>query len=453
LKDDDFRIKFTSVIILTMKKKLININVVFIVFIFPIQVVFSADHYQKNMQGNYKFHDDDTTQVLSFAGKVIDKNTRYPIVFASVFITGTKRGTVTNSDGKFIIKIPRSYQNRQIGIAHLGYITSTFDLTEFKPSENVIELVPAPYEIEEVTIRQLDPLALIRSAVEKIPENYPGHPVMMTSFYRETIKQNRNYVAIAEAVLDAYKASYKKPTDFDRIRVFKGRKSQNIKKMDTVLFKYQGGPYTSFLLDVAKNPSELLAAESFKFYDYQMGGIVRVNDAQAYVINFDQKEEIDFPLYKGTIYLDVDDLAIVSVDFEISPERIEGASEYLIRKKPIGMSIDVESGNYLVKYRKIDSLWYLNYVRTELVFGVKWKRKLFGSTYTTMSEMAVTDISSENIQKYRFRETTKLSDVFVEKVTDFEDPYFWGDYNIIKPDESIEEAIEKLSRKLRRRTE
>jgi hypothetical protein len=436
-----------------MKKKLIIINLLFIAFILSMQVIFPADHYQQHIEGNCNYQGDDTIQVLSFPGKVIDKNTGDPIVFASVFITGTKSGTVTNSDGEFIIKIPRSYLNRQIGIAHLGYITSTFDVTELKPSENVIELVPAPYEIEEVTIRQLDPLALIRSAIEKIPENFSDQPVMMTSFYRETIKQNRNYVAIAEAVLDAYKASYKNPTDFDRIKVFKGRKSQDVKKMDTVLFKFQGGPYTSFLLDVAKNPGELLTEESFKFYNYEMGGIVRIHDAQAYVINFDQKEEIDFPLYKGKIYLDVDNLALVSVDFEISPKKIERASEYLIRKKPLGMSIDVESGNYLVNYRKIDSLWYLNYVRTELVFGVRWKRKLFGSIYTTMSEMAVTDISSENIEKYKYRETIKLSDVFVEKVTDFEDPDFWGDYNIIKPDESIEEAIEKLSRKLRRRTE
>jgi len=436
-----------------MKKKLTIIIILFIAFILSIQVVFPTDNHQKNIQGNINYQDDDTMQVLSFSGKVIDKNTGDPIVFASVFITGTKRGTVTNSNGEFIIKIPRLYLNRQIGIAHIGYITSIFDVTELKPSDNVVELVSAPYEIEEVTIRQLDPIELIKSAVVKIPENFSNQPVMMTSFYRETIKQNRNYVAIAEAVLDVYKASYKNTTDFDRIKVFKGRKSQDVKKMDTVLFKFQGGPYTSFLLDVAKNPGELLAEESFKFYEYQMGGIVRVNDAQAYVIDFDQKKELEFPLYKGKLYLDVDNLAIVGIDFEISPKKIERASEYLIRKKPIGLSIDVESGNYLVNYRKIDNLWYLNYVRTELVFRVKWKRKLFRSIYTTMSEMAVTDISSENIQKYRFRETIKLSDVFVEKVTDFEDPDFWGDYNIIKLDESIEEAIEKLSRKLRRRTE
>jgi hypothetical protein len=79
------------------------------------------------------------------------------------------------------------------------------------------------------------------------------------------------------------------------------------------------------------------------------------------------------------------------------------------------------------------------------------EKELFRSTYTTMSELAVTNIISENVEKFKFRETAKYTDIFVEQVSDFEDPDFWGDYNIIKPDESIEAAIEKLSRKLKRR--
>ncbi|KPK84040.1 MAG: hypothetical protein AMS27_11090 [Bacteroides sp. SM23_62_1] len=436
-----------------MKNRSTVLIFLIVMICFDTQAVISNDRATDYSSDLITCQDEDTLRIISISGKVIDAKTGDPVVFASIFIDGTRIGTVTNTDGDFIIKVPHLLSGRQIGITHIGYITSIHNIGSLKPSGNVIELLSAPYEIEEVTIRQLDPVILIRSALAKIPENYSEEPVMMTSFYRETIIQNRNYVAIAEAVLDAYKASYKNTTDIDRVRVFKGRKSQDVKKMDTVLFKFQGGPYTSYMLDVAKNPSELIAEDDFKYYEYKMGGIVRVNDAQAYVIDFDQKEEVDFPLYKGKLYLGVENLAIVGIDFEISPKRIERASEYLIRKKPAGMSINVEKGNYLVNYRIIDGLWYLNYVRTELVFRVKWKKHLFRSMYTTTSEMAVTDISSENIQKYKYRETTKLSDVFVEEVTDFEDPDFWGDYNIIKPDESIEAAIERLSRKLKRRTE
>ena len=436
-----------------MKKKISLLGIIKIIFIIFCPVLYSINPYFTYSPDQNYFQDDDSLKIKSYSGKVIDKKTGEPVVFASVFISETRTGTVTNSDGDFIIKVPVQSVAKQIGITHIGYMTLFIDLSSLKSQGNVIELTSVPYEIEEVTIRKIDPEALIRTAIRNIPENYSNNPVMMTSFYRETVRQNRSYVAVAEAVLDAYKSSYSNQGESDRIKVFKGRKSQDVKKMDTVLFKFQGGPYTSFLLDVAKNPGDLLSEDALKFYDYKMGGTVSVNNTQAYAIEFDQRETVDFPLYKGKLYLDVSNLAIVGMTFEISPRMIERVSDYLIRKKPAGMSVDVESGNYLVNYRKIDGLWYLNYVRTELVFRVKWKKELFRSTYTTMSELAVTDIISENIEKFKFRETAKYTDIFVEQVSDFEDPDFWGDYNIIKPDESIEAAIERLSRKLKRRTE
>ncbi len=434
-----------------MKKKTLAAGFLKIIFITISAVVYSVDYYSINNQ--QIIQNDDTLNVKTYSGKVTDKNNGEPVVFASVFITGTRIGTVTNSDGEFIIKVPERFNDKQLGITHIGYAAFAIDLKSLKNSGNIIEMISAPYEIAEVTIRTLDPKTLIRTAIGKIPENYSNQPVMMTSFYRETIKQNRNYVAVAEAVLDAYKASYSNSIETDRIKVFKGRKSQDVKKMDTVMFKFQGGPYTSFLLDVAKNPGDLLSEDVLEYYDYKMVGTVNVHNAQAYVIEFDQREIVDFPLYKGKLYLDVSNLAIAGIEFEISPRMIERVSEFLIRKKPVGMTVDVESGNYLVNYRKIDGVWYLNYVRTEIVFRVKWKKELFRSTYTTMSELAVTDITLDNVEKYKFRESAKFTDIFVEQVSDFEDPAFWGDYNIIKPDESIEAAIEKLSRKLKRRTE
>ena len=436
-----------------MKKKLGLIHITGCILIIFCQVLYSACPNYVFSPANGCFQDEDSIKIKTYSGKVLDNKTGNPVVFASVFIAGTRTGTVTNSDGDFIIKVPMVFLDKQIGITHIGYNTSFIDLSSLKSSGNIIELTSTPYEIEEVTIRKLDPEVLIRTALHKIPENFSKNPVMMTSFYRETVRQNRNYVAVAEAVLDAYKSSYSNTGESDRVKVFKGRKSQDVKKMDTVLFKFQGGPYTSFLLDIAKNPGDILSEDALEYYNYKMGGIVSVNNAQVYVIDFDQREMIDFPLYKGKLYLDVSNLAIVGISFEISPRMIERVSDYLIRKKPAGMTVDVESGNYLVNYRKIDGLWYLNYVRTELVFRVKWKKELFRSIYTTMSELAVTDIISENVEKFKFRETAKYTDIFVEQVADFEDPDFWGDYNIIKPDESIEAAIEKLSRKLKRRTE
>ena len=115
------------------------------------------------------------------------------------------------------------------------------------------------------------------------------------------------------------------------------------------------------------------------------------------------------------------------------------------------MKVDIESANYLVKYRVYENTWYLSYVRSELNFRCKWNKKLFSSRYGLMTEMAVTDLDKDNVTKYKYRQTSKMSDILSEQVVQFEDPDFWGVDNIIKPDESIEAAIAKLSRKMRRR--
>jgi hypothetical protein len=68
-----------------------------------------------------------------------------------------------------------------------------------------------------------------------------------------------------------------------------------------------------------------------------------------------------------------------------------------------------------------------------------------------MAEMAVTDVDTSNVNKYRFSESTKMTDIFSDQVSAFYDENYWGDYNYIKPDENIQVAIERLSGKLRRR--
>jgi len=397
--------------------------------------------------GSFSYYQDDTISVVSFQGKIIDASGGSPVVFASIFIRGSSIGTVTNTDGEFLIKVPKDLTGGELGINHLAYQAVFVSIPELQPTANVIELERIPFPIEEVTIKNENPLSLIRAAKSKIADNYSTDPKMITSFYRETIKKNRNYVAVSEAILDVYKSPYRS-LDTDRIRIYKGRQSRDVERMDTVLFKLQGGPYISFILDAVKNPGEILSDDFHNLYDYSMGGIVQINDQTAYVIHFDQNDFVDAPMYKGSFYISTEDLAFVGIEFSISPKKIDQASEFLIRKKPLGMSIDVLAANYLIKYRNIDGLWYLNYVRSELKLRVRWRKKLFRSVYTTVSEMAVTDINEENISKFKYRDSSKFTDIFVDQLGDFEDPEFWGDYNIIKPEESIEVAIERIMRRM-----
>ncbi|MBN2484340.1 MAG: carboxypeptidase-like regulatory domain-containing protein [Bacteroidales bacterium] len=393
----------------------------------------------------------DTTNFIEIEGKLIDEATKKPVVFATVFVTGTSIGTVSNIDGEFILKVPKNKEQATISFAHIGYENKIVAVAGLLAPINTIEIKTATVPIDEVVVRPADGLAIILAALEKIPSNYSDVAEMQTAFYRETVKQNKKYVSVSEAVLDIYKAPYKSTFDYDRLKIYKGRKSHDVKKMDTVVVKLQGGPKTSLLLDVVKNPGDILDRETLEYYNFFLAGITTVDNRETYVIHFDQKDGVEYPLYMGNIYIDTKTYAFSGFDFNLSEKGLPYASKYLVKKKPVNMKIDVENGHYLIKYRFDNDRWYLNYVRSEIEFSSKWKQKLFKSDFQIMLEMAVTDRDRENIEKFATKETVKLNEVFADQVSYFEDDSFWGDYNTIKPDESIEVAIEKLNRKLKRR--
>jgi hypothetical protein len=392
------------------------------------------------------------TAFRTFTGKVIDDVSKKPVIFANVYLIGSSLGTVTNAQGEFILKVPVTEMDHQVGFSYLGYNNKAIALKDLKEKDNVIRLELSAVSLDEVVIRTDDPVELLRMAFRKVNDNYKIDPEMLIGFYRETVKQNRNYVAVAEAVLDVYKSSYSSLIDFDRVKIYKGRKSEDVKKMDTLMFKLQGGPKTSFLLDVVKNPGELLSEEYFKDYQFKFAGFAKIDGRDNYVIEFDQNENVELPLYKGRVYLDTKNMAFARIEFSLSDRALDLADNSLVRKKPMDMKVDVLGADYLVNYRLLNDKWYLNHVRSELAFKCVWKKRRYNATYTTALEMAVTDRDTIHIDKSKYKDQAKMNDIFADKVNYYKDENFWGEYNTIKPDESIESVIHKLNRKLKWKT-
>ena len=75
-----------------------------------------------------------------------------------------------------------------------------------------------------------------------------------------------------------------------------------------------------------------------------------------------------------------------------------------------------------------------------------WKRKLFSTNYTIISETVVTDGREENVTTIPYKMAFKESQSLSDKVENFMDEDFWGAYNIIEPTESLESAVNKLKK-------
>ena len=389
-------------------------------------------------------------QVITIRGRIVDAETNQPLVFAGITVQGSNISTVTNLDGEFTLKLPGT-ETGNLEFSFIGYKNRVMAIEEMKTNgqRNIIRLETALIPIREVVVKPLVPEEIIEQVIRRFDENYPGVANDMTGFYRETIRKNRSYISIGEALVEIFKAPYQNSLRWDAVRIYKGRKSNDVEKMDTVLFKLQGGPTTTLYLDIVKNPEMFLTREALNQYDLELSNIAMIDDRTNYVINFFQKPSITTPLYQGRFFIDIETYAVAQAEFAFNLENKELATSMFIRKKPIGMQVTPELTSYLVRFREQDGKWYFNHSRAEVKFKVDWKKKLFNTNYTTMSELAITDRTEEDVVRFSNKERIKPTDFFTEEVSAFADPDFWGDYNVIEPDQSIETAIRRLSRKVK----
>lgn len=387
---------------------------------------------------------------ITINGKLKDAKTNKELYFAYITVPDMHIGTVTNSGGDFTLKISNQLVVTEVEFSHIGYKTKRVPLSSLISEDNVITLDPASVLVSAVTVRPNDPAEIVEKALQKIQNNYSEDPNMLTAFYRETIKQRREYISISEAVVDIYKSSYKPFGGGDRVKILKGRKSTNVKKADTLTVKLQGGPKVLLMLDIAKNFDEIFYTDFQTYYNFTLEDMVTIEDRFSYVISFEQKAEITYPLYYGRLYIDTKNLAITHAQFSLNLTNVEEATKLFIQRKPRGVKFEPTSTSYLATYTEHNGRYYLSYLRNELSFKANWKRRIFSTNYDIVAEMAITDRDLENANKFTFKESFKVSEVLAETVEAFNDEDFWGEHNYIRPEESIESAIKRYGRKLKR---
>lgn len=391
--------------------------------------------------------ENDTASYVLYRGTVTDSESNEPLVFATLSIEGTNVATVCNSQGAFSFKVPKNLLNKNVLISYIGYQKKSLPISQLKRQGNKIELDMMTVSLVEVSVFPNDPNLLIRAVMSRRDQNYLDESTNMTAFYRETIKKGWNYVSLSEAVVEVLKQPYTGLRD-DQIRLAIGRKSVDYEKLDTLVFKLQGGPYNAVMLDMMKDPYTMFSEDVIDSYNFKMNNITRVDDRLIYVLSFEQKPEVEEPLFYGKLYIDTESLAITSASFNMNIEDREEAARMFIKRKPAGARVYPTEASYLVNYREKDGKWFYGYSRGQVAFKVNWRKKLFNTNYYTTLEMAVTDWKTADEKAFKPSDRLKLSVIMEEAVNGFANEDFWEDYNVIEPEQPIEAAIRKIQKRL-----
>jgi hypothetical protein len=382
-------------------------------------------------------------------GLLKDTKTGEKVTYATITVPNTGIGTVSNSDGEFTLKVNTSLNAEYFEVSHLSYATAKFKISEAVGKEKTFYLEIQPVLLKEVPVVPKDARGMVEMAFKNIRKNYSEVPNMMTGFYRESIMQRRDYLSISEAVIDIYKAPYP-GTQGDQVKIYKSRKGSNVKKADTLMVQLQGGPKVLMLLDIVKNTDLSIALDNLDNYRFEFGSMVNIDNKQNWVITFSPNVVKEEPLYFGKLYISQDNMAITRAEFSLDLNDEAKASRVFVQKKPMGLRFNPTSTSYMVIYKEQNGKYYLNYVRVDLKFRCDWKKRLFKNYYSVMSEVAITGRREDNIVRFANQEVFRSNMVFTEKVQDLTDIDFWGEHNIIEPENSIENAIIKLSKSMKK---
>ncbi|MBN1145500.1 MAG: carboxypeptidase-like regulatory domain-containing protein [Bacteroidales bacterium] len=385
----------------------------------------------------------DSVYFFEIRGRVLDRKDGLPLPFSSIYLRGKSIGTISNEEGEFLLKLSSSEIGETLVVSSIGYKDFASPVASLVNSNTDYVLKPDVVSIQEVIIRKIDPVSLLQNASGSIRRNYPQHPAVLTSFYRETVKRGNRYLTVSEAVLENFKSSYT-GLGTDQVKILKGRKSDDLDRQDTIMLKLKAGLGTMLLLDVVQNRPEFLTPESLNDYNFKLADIVIDEGRDYYAVEFSPRSGSD-AIYAGRIIIDTRDMAFRWVEFYISPERLAQATKLFIVKKPAKLVVRVLNAQYKVAFRKSGSKYYLNLIQAETEFRIRKRRQLTGSTYGTKLEMVVTDIDTLNADRFPQRQTARLNEFFSDQLGAY-DETFWGEYNFITPEESLEQAIIRLQR-------
>ncbi|HBC78273.1 MAG TPA: hypothetical protein DCZ51_06565 [Bacteroidales bacterium] len=386
-------------------------------------------------------------KLKDISGIVIDGESAEPLPYATIGLKHEGVGTVSNSSGEFTLRIhPDNYSDTLV-VSYLGFFSREIPVRQSLGNNFRIEMKREFISIPEIIIKNQIPWEIINKTRIRIGENYGRTPARMTAFYREGVLRKKELQTYSEAIIQIYKSSYTGTLLNDQIKIMKSRKIENITVSDSITVRLKAGLSTCLQLDGIKNTFDFINGEDMADYSYRLTDIVSFNEESAFEIEFGQKEGAEMPMFRGSVFINTTDYALLKADFEIDPAYLKKMRGTFISSPSRDFTTWPVSVRYSVSYRKIDDRYYLSHVRGDLEFESKQKRRLFNTQFDVFFEMAFTSMSLSNVTRFEREELAPVHSVFSRTITNY-DPVFWENQEFLKPEENLLQAIKNMKVRL-----
>lgn len=188
--------------------------------------------------------------------KISDFSTLMPIESASIYVQNTTIGTVSNTDGRFVLLVPVQFENDTLVISSIGYKSFKTPVSEFDNSQEIY-LEEDIASLDEILLvaenRPKTANDIVLRALERLSVNMPTSPYLQKGFLRHKERNRREFKWLIESAITLYDSSYLSSAASNlKINVDQVRKSYDLRDVDSLL------TYTAYLKEKA-NRGNLMA--------------------------------------------------------------------------------------------------------------------------------------------------------------------------------------------------
>lgn len=388
----------------------------------------------------------DTLSYFTLEGTLLDKQSGDPVVYGTIGVEGSSVGSITNSNGEFRLRLPDSLKQGRIHISHLGYAAQDLDISILAGRHTILPMEPRIMEMPEVIVRSVDPVRILKEMLNRRGENCSGNAAYLTTFYREGIKYKQKFRSLTEAVFKIYKAPQDNYFFADQVKLIRKSSIINKDEKDTLIARISSGIDACLRLDLIKQlPDYLTPGSNDNVYDYTSGRVTMIDNKLVNTVRFEQKKGIKSPFYRGELYIDDLNGALLQANIEIHPDFVDKASDMLVVRKARSYKITPQKVAYTISYKPYNGKYYINHIRGDLFFKVKKKHQWFGnSVLHTWFEMVTCRIDTGSVVRFSRSERIPTRNVFSEDGFKYDED-FWGEFNVIPWEQQLRDIIDEIS--------
>jgi len=355
------------------------------------------------------------------SGQLLDKETRTPIVFASIYLKGQTIGTTSNEEGNFTFHFSSIEDPNTVVISSIGYESVQINVDDFVSNQKIF-LSSKIDELSEVTIiatkkKKLTAKDIVKKAYLEIENNYPTKPYISEGFIRDIQNEDGTYVEYLECAARFYNEAHNidKEPKVELIEV----KSNYIAKKNPWNEKWDRKNSIVDLIEDDFIRFDYGPIKSKKGWKYELEDVLLYNNKYVYKIIATDK-----PFQKAILYIDTESFAFVKMDLT----RTTNKGKPWKRRLTNGQQVVYY--NVVFEYQEFNGKMYLKYQKEEdtwEIYDVKDPSKLL-FTKNPKKELFINKIVIEDIENYPFAENMQIG-VSLENQAKPYNPEFWLNYN------------------------